>query len=70
MSEFSALLFASPSFFEGVGRTIDLGGTLTEFNRSATPELADAIALASDWRAVGQDLSNAMNQADGQAPQP
>lgn len=33
MSDF---LFARPSFWEGLGRLIDFGGTLTEFNSAAS----------------------------------
>jgi hypothetical protein len=49
-------LFARPSFFEGMARIIDFGGTLTVFNTSRTPEEADARAMFEDWRAVGNDL--------------
>lgn len=49
-------LFARPSFFEGIGRIIDLGGTLTEFNTSLGPEQADRLATASDYMAVASDL--------------
>lgn len=70
MSEFTALLFARPSFLEGMGRLVDVGGTLTEFNQSATPETADATALASDWRAIGQDFVAALGSVNGPAPEP
>jgi hypothetical protein len=58
MSELTKLLFASPSFLEGVGRIVDFGGTLTEYNRSPSGAVADYVALACDWRAVGNDLKN------------
>ena len=54
---YSDFLFADASFTEGMARVLDLGGTLTEFNRSLTSEQADAIALAMDWRAVGADMT-------------
>lgn len=63
--DYATLLFATPSFYEGVGRVVDLGGTLTEFNRSGTVEEADRVALASDWAAVGADLRVACAAAQG-----
>jgi len=56
MSGQSDFLFAQPSFWEGAGRILDFGGFLTEYNRSLTPEQADMIATAKDWRAVYDDL--------------
>lgn len=61
MSELSTFLFATPSFSEGMGRVLDVGDTLTEYNRSETPELADLRALQADWRAVGLDIISAIN---------
>jgi len=66
MTQMSDLLFARPSFFEGMARILDMGGTLTEFNRSPDGGTADARALASDWCAVGQDLCNAIDAAHGE----
>ncbi len=56
MSGKSDFLFAQPSPWEGMGRLLDFGDYLTEYNRSLSPELADEIALAMDWRAVYGDL--------------
>lgn len=55
-------LFVRPSFFRGVARLLDLGATLESdaYNRSSTPALADAKALASDWMMVGADLEHAI----------
>lgn len=55
-------LFASPSFLTGAGRVMDLGGVLEQdsYNMSATPEEADARAIATDWQMVGQDLARAV----------
>lgn len=64
MSEFSTFLFATPSFSEGMGRVLDIGDTLTEYNRSATPELADQRALRADWCAVGLDILSVINEAE------
>ena len=57
MSDF---LFARPSFWEGLGRLIDFGGTLTEFNSALSGPQADRYAIGQDWQAVGDDLRNAM----------
>lgn len=56
MGRYSDLLFARPSFVEGMARVVDLGGTLEEYNGSPTPEQADFYALRADWRQVGDDL--------------
>lgn len=57
MSEFSQLLFARPSFIEGVGRLVDFAGTLSEYNGSESGAIADELAIRSDWQAVGDDLT-------------
>ena len=54
------LLYAQPTFLEGVGRVFDFGGTLSEFNRSLSPEQADYFALRADWIAVGDALRAAI----------
>ena len=50
--------FATPTWQEGVGRLVDFGNTLTEYNRSANP---DARAMAQDWDAVGEFLAIALH---------
>ena len=62
MNSFSQLLFARPSFFEGAGRVLDWGDSLTAFNQSPSSDEADRIATASDWHAVGADLAVAISQ--------
>jgi hypothetical protein len=64
----SDFLFARPSFLEGVARTLDLGGTLSEYNRSLTPAQADYIAIWSDWRVVGNDIRAAVAALKRDAP--
>lgn len=54
-------LFATMGFFEGMGRVLDLGGTLTFFNESPNPKEADSRALMSDWMTVGQDIKTAVD---------
>ena len=53
-------LFAMPSFLSGVARVLDLGCQFDNYNASQTEEEADALALYSDFRLVGQDLQKAM----------
>ena len=60
MGTFTDLLFARPSFLEGVARLLDLGGTLNEYNGFDTPEDADLVALRSDWEALGRDYRSAL----------
>ena len=56
MGDYTDLLYARPSFLEGVARVMDLAGALNTYNIAPTPEQADAWALWSDWAAVGQDF--------------
>ena len=56
MSECGFMLYARPSFFEGVSRLIDITGALNTYNISQTPEEADSRAILSDWEAVGFGL--------------
>jgi hypothetical protein len=53
-------LVTMPSVLLGVARLVDLGTTLDAYNISPTPEDADTIAIASDWRMVGKDLRDAI----------
>lgn len=55
------LLFARPSFISGMASVLDLGSTLVNFNAAPTPDIADARAVRSDWRSVGNDIRSAMN---------
>jgi hypothetical protein len=54
------MLFAGLGFFEGMGRILDLRGTMVVANESPSPREADARALLSDWQTVGQDLETAI----------
>jgi hypothetical protein len=60
MRTLTEFLFARPSFLGGVARLLDLGGQVDVYNQSATPSEADARALYSDWRMVGEDLHAAI----------
>jgi len=55
-------LFARPTFLEGAARTLDLFGTLQEYNLSRSGAEADAWALFEDFAAVGGDIKWAMDQ--------
>ncbi len=56
MTRATGLLYAEPSFVEGLARTLDIGGTLEEYNYSRNGAEADRNALRSDWIQVGADL--------------
>ena len=51
MDDYTSVLFARPSFAEGIGRLLDFAGTLTEYNRALTGQQADEAAFARiPWR--------------------
>ncbi|MEI6125058.1 MAG: hypothetical protein WCQ99_00755 [Pseudomonadota bacterium] len=54
-------LFAETGFLDGVSRVFDFGGTLNEYNYSATSIEADYIAIASDWYAIGYDMRDSID---------
>ncbi len=53
-------LFAESSFWEGFARVLDLGGNLSMFNESNSPDEADCRAIKSDWQIIGKDLAGAI----------
>jgi hypothetical protein len=57
----SSFLFAQPSHLSGAARVLDLWGQFDDYNRSDTPQEADAKAIAADWLVVGQDIQDAMD---------
>lgn len=59
---YTFLLFARPSFVEGIARILDFGGTLQAYNRSRSTRDADLNALRSDWRAIGSDIQRSMGE--------
>ena len=67
METHSDFLYARPSFLEGVARIIDMGGTLNEYNSSRSGQEADAVALRSDWAAIGQDMRDAIGEFEKEA---
>lgn len=58
----SDFLFARPSFMGGIARLFDLTGTLNIYNESGTGEKADVRALRQDWKAIGDDLRDAVEK--------
>lgn len=56
----ATFLFALPTWQEGVGRLVDFGDSLTEYNSTEPPEDPDARAAAQDWQAVGDYLRSAL----------
>ena len=57
---FAECLYPRLSFWGGVASSLDIGDTLVRYNESPDEQIADRIALALDWCAVGQDLEDAM----------
>lgn len=56
-------LFSNPSFFSGMGSSVNLAGNFFHFNSSPTGQIADRRALSSDFRCVGQDLKESLRKA-------
>ncbi len=66
----TTFLFASPSFLSGIARILDLGSQFDGYNDSETDETADATALYSDFRMIGQDLQHAMESLSAETDPP
>lgn len=62
MSPETSYLYATPTFLQGMAMTLDMSGSLTQYNENATPEEADAKAVKSDWYATGNDMRAAMKK--------
>lgn len=63
-------LFAAPGAWSGFARLFDIAGTFDRYNVSQTNEEADARALFSDWRMVGEDLLTAACELRRSKPKP
>ncbi len=63
MGSLTNILYARPSFKEGVASILDFGNTLTEYNTALTPEQADALAMSADWQTVGYDMKEVAKEA-------
>ena len=55
-------LFAQPSFIEGAGRVLDIGGVYDLYNESEDAKEADTTALKCDWFMVGKDMKSAIQE--------
>jgi hypothetical protein len=56
----ATFLFARPSLASGIARLFDFWGQFDAYNISLNPSEADARALYSDWRTVGEQLNEAI----------
>lgn len=57
----TSTLYSRPSFLRGLAAALDIGSTLTIYNESKTGEEADSKAIYSDWVAVGDNISFALD---------
>jgi hypothetical protein len=64
----SDFLVAAPSLLSGAGRLLDWYGLYDAYNVSRNTQEADAKAMFSDWRIVGQDLDDAMVEFETTQP--
>lgn len=62
MSSYTSMLFARPSFLEGMARLFDFGNTLQVYNVSHDEAEADCAAIAADWHAIGEDMMRAVHE--------
>ena len=56
----SGFLFSTPSFLSGAGTAFNLAGNYYRFNSSETGFEADEIAIENDFRMVGKDIFDAI----------
>lgn len=63
---YSFQLFATPTFFSGMARTLDLGAVLDDYDGILISEQVDRLALCADWLAVSEDMWSAL--AEGEIP--
>ncbi|MBI2410336.1 MAG: hypothetical protein HYV32_00370 [Candidatus Kerfeldbacteria bacterium] len=61
INKYTYRLFRVPTFKRGMASLIDITGKLNEIRFDKSGSEADYKALSSDWKAVGEDLQNAMN---------
>ena len=64
----SDFLVATSSFTSGAGRLLDWYGLYDLYNVSRSGQEADAKAIFSDWRVVGEDINDAMLEFDSTHP--
>lgn len=59
-------LYAKPSFLGGLARLFDFSGFMNTYNDSPNEEMADYLAMKSDWEAVGSDMWKAIQQFESE----
>lgn len=62
MNTYSTYLFATLGLLGGASRTLDLSGTFDCYNISRTGEEADYLALWADWKAIGADFEDCLQE--------
>lgn len=60
----TGFLCAMPSFLYGFAQAFDLFGDFVSYNESHTVNEADAEAIYSDWKMVGNDIRSAMSEVE------
>ena len=50
-----------PSFIGGMAKVLDLGNTLSIYDKKIPSQLLDFEALKHDWEKVGEDLYSSIN---------
>ena len=58
----SDFLFSTPSFLSGAGSVMNIAGNYYEFNDSTSGIIADHKAIDSDFRMIGQDISDIIDK--------
>jgi len=58
----TGFLFSTPCFLSGMGSILSIEGNYYEFNSSENGFEADEMALTNDFRMVGQDIENVLNE--------
>jgi hypothetical protein len=66
----SLFLCARPSFAEGASRLFDFANVLNTYNTAPSPDEADLMALREDWRLIGEDWGQAIEQVASQHCKP
>ena len=60
-------LCTTSTFLMGFGSVVNLKGDLYDYNTSNDP---DKLAVAQDWKMVGQDIRNSLDKAKAELRQP
>ncbi len=61
-TDYTGLLYASPSLRDGFAHVLDVGGTFDDYNYGDSDSDSDEVAIAADWYAVGADLDHAIGR--------